>query len=96
MAETCREAGMGLRLPRLPKGSGTAAAVAAGSTAASSSKCDDTDEDCKKEIQECSDICKQAQKDPDMRNIWGGNWARCMLGCVSYRCMDHIPDEIPK
>ncbi len=55
--------------------------------------CDEEDDECAKEIKECTELCKKAQHDPDMTQIWGGSWAQCMLGCVSWRCMDKLPDR---
>jgi len=53
------------------------------------SDCGD-DDDCQREIAECERLCRQAQGDPDLRNVWGGGFWPCMLGCVSWRCMDNL------
>ncbi|QWP76102.1 hypothetical protein J5226_21300 [Lysobacter sp. K5869] len=54
--------------------------------------CPDEEEEnsCAKEIAACEKLCDRAQTDPDMPNVWGGSRARCMLGCVSWRCMDEL------
>ena len=52
-------------------------------------QCEDT-EDCDEEIRDCKKLCRKAQYDPDLSHVWGGSWARCMLGCVSWRCMDQL------
>ena len=62
-------------------------------TADDGKQCDDDKDDCEEEIRECTKLCKKAQYDPDMKNVWGGSWAQCMLGCVSWRCMDQLPDR---
>src|SRR5690554_345357 len=68
----------------------------------SSQDCTDDDEncngneaedDCAQEIEDCTALCIRAQSDPDLRNVWGGSWAQCMLGCVSWGCMDQLPDR---
>jgi RHS repeat-associated protein len=43
-------------------------------------------EDCGAEIQACDALCRIAKYDPDMPNIWGGSYDKCMRGCVSARC----------
>jgi hypothetical protein len=43
-------------------------------------------EDCENEIRACTRLCRSAATDPDMPNIWGGAFGRCMRGCVSARC----------
>jgi hypothetical protein len=43
-------------------------------------------EDCAAEIRACHRLCRHAQYDPDMPNIWAGAYGRCMRGCVSERC----------
>jgi RHS repeat-associated protein len=48
-------------------------------------------DDCEEEISACRDICQLARFDGDMVGIWGGSYAQCMLGCVSWRCMDQLP-----
>jgi RHS repeat-associated protein len=48
------------------------------------------DQGCAQEISDCKRLCQTARIDPDMPNIWGGSWAQCMLGCVSWRCMDSL------
>jgi len=49
------------------------------------------DEDCHEEITHCRSLCKTAEFDFDLPGVWGGSYAQCMLGCVSWRCMDHLP-----
>jgi RHS repeat-associated protein len=41
---------------------------------------------CAAERQRCSALCSDARYDPDMRNIWGGSFRRCMNGCIPARC----------
>ncbi len=56
--------------------------------------CDKGDSHCEEEISDCRRLCRKASNDPDMKNIWGGSWARCMAGCVSFACQDHLdPNE---
>lgn len=40
---------------------------------------DDEEEECRREIQECETTCRRAQIDPDMKEVWGGSWARVCL-----------------
>jgi RHS repeat-associated protein len=54
---------------------------------------DDDSSDCRKEIQHCISICNRAKSDPDMKNVWGGSFAQCLLGCVSWRCMSKVGPE---
>lgn len=51
---------------------------------------DENTDGCSEEIQQCTILCTKAQNDLDMKGIWGGSWAQCMLGCVSWRCMDQL------
>jgi RHS repeat-associated protein len=45
------------------------------------------DSDCKKEIEDCSRICTEAQNDPqDRRHVYGGSMQRCMKSCLPERC----------
>jgi RHS repeat-associated protein len=41
---------------------------------------------CNAEKQRCTALCSDARFDPDMRNIWGGSFRRCMNGCMPARC----------
>ena len=43
-------------------------------------------EDCANEIAMCTRLCRAAEYDPDMPNIWFGAFGKCMKGCVSARC----------
>jgi len=43
-------------------------------------------EDCEAERRACDALCQTARNDPDMPNIWGGAYGKCMRGCVSARC----------
>lgn len=76
------------------KAGGAAGAVAGGllGNMLGNAVCPDEEEEnsCAKEIAECEVLCSRAETDPDLRNVWGGNRARCMLGCVSWRCMDQL------
>lgn len=47
---------------------------------------DDFIADCQSHIQGCKTTCTRAKGDFDQPGVWGGNLARCMLGCVPYRC----------
>ncbi|OBU54367.1 RHS repeat domain-containing protein [Stenotrophomonas maltophilia] len=47
---------------------------------------DDFIADCQSHIQGCKTTCTRAKVDFDQPGVWGGNLARCMLGCVPYRC----------
>ncbi|MEN5355894.1 RHS repeat-associated core domain-containing protein [Stenotrophomonas sepilia] len=53
----------------------------------------DKDEDCRKEIEHCVSICSRARRDPDLKGVWGGSRARCLTGCVSWRCQDKITED---
>ena len=56
--------------------------------------CQKGDTHCEEEISHCRDLCRKARVDPDMRNIWGGSWAKCLAGCVSIACQGHLdPNE---
>jgi hypothetical protein len=44
------------------------------------------DTDCAKERADCSDLCTKARYDPDLRNVWGGSFQKCMKGCLSKEC----------
>jgi RHS repeat-associated protein len=57
----------------------------------SDNTCGVENDDCEQEILSCRRICELARFDGDMSSIWGGSYAQCMLGCVSWRCMDHLP-----
>jgi RHS repeat-associated protein len=43
-------------------------------------------DDCGEEWAMCRILCKTAQFDSDMPNIWGGSLQKCLMGCVSMRC----------
>ena len=43
-------------------------------------------DDCASERLRCTALCRDARRDPDMRNIWGGSANRCMNGCMPARC----------
>lgn len=47
---------------------------------------DDFVADCQSHIQGCKTTCTRAKGDFNQPGVWGGNLARCMLGCVPYRC----------
>jgi len=48
--------------------------------------CKDKDEDCTKEIEECSEMCAEAQADPDRKHVYGGSMTQCMKNCLPERC----------
>ncbi|MAQ24722.1 MAG: hypothetical protein CMK83_10915 [Pseudomonadales bacterium] len=64
--------------------------IASSSDMSSSEECDESEEECIREVSECKALCRRAQNDPDMQNVWGGSWAQCLLGCVSWRCMNYV------
>jgi RHS repeat-associated protein len=45
---------------------------------------------CATEKQRCLALCSDARYDPDMRNIWGGSFRRCMNGCIPARCGGNV------
>lgn len=61
-------------------------AVALIRSACSGGDDDDFIADCQSHIQGCKTTCTRAKVDFDQPGVWGGNLARCMLGCVPYRC----------
>jgi RHS repeat-associated protein len=43
-------------------------------------------EECRKEREACSEMCSQAQYDPDRRHAFGGSMSQCMRNCVPEKC----------
>jgi len=43
-------------------------------------------EDCEAERKVCAALCRTARSDPNMPNIWAGDYERCMRGCISAKC----------
>jgi RHS repeat-associated protein len=55
---------------------------------------DDEKNDCLKEIEGCMKTCQRARRDfNQIREVWGGSWAKCLAGCVPFKCQDYIDDE---
>jgi hypothetical protein len=44
------------------------------------------DNDCTKEIEECSEMSADAQSDPDLRKVYGGSMTQRMKNCLPERC----------
>jgi RHS repeat-associated protein len=44
------------------------------------------EEDCRKEVEACSELCAAAQVDPDRQHVYGGSMSQCMKNCLPERC----------
>lgn len=42
--------------------------------------------DCTKEIEECSELCADAMTDPDREHVYGGSMTQCMKNCLPEKC----------
>jgi RHS repeat-associated protein len=54
----------------------------------------DEKSECLKEIEACMNTCQRARKDPNQRSVWGGNWWKCLTGCVPHRCQKYIDEDL--
>lgn len=43
-------------------------------------------EECKEEIRICSELCADAQIDPDREHVYGGSITQCLKNCLSEEC----------
>jgi RHS repeat-associated protein len=49
--------------------------------------------ECLQEIQGCIATCESARDNKHrMPNVWGGSWWKCMAGCVSIGCQEHLDE----
>jgi RHS repeat-associated protein len=54
---------------------------------------DGLEDDCQEHIQACKATCTRAGGDFNQPGVWGGNFVRCLTGCVPFRCQDLIKES---
>lgn len=42
--------------------------------------------DCREEKEGCSELCADAQTDPDLQHVYGGSITQCLKNCLPVRC----------
>lgn len=47
---------------------------------------DEEEDDCRKEIEACSELCADSMTDPDRKHVFGGSMQQCIKNCLPERC----------